>query len=61
MKIVDVMEKVFQDLTFKDGINVINNSFTNFWRVKSRRYCSMFMSWPMSYDASPPIATPSLS
>ena len=31
MKIVDMMEKVFQMRTFKDRINVINKSFPNFW------------------------------
>ena len=33
MKIVDMMEKVFQVRTFNNRVNVINKSFPNFWRV----------------------------
>ena len=43
MKIVDMMEKVFQMRTFKDRINVINKSFPNFWRVQCRSYSSAFI------------------
>ena len=33
MKIAAVMEKVFQVLTIKNGINIINKSFPDFLRV----------------------------
>ena len=49
MKIVDLMEKTFQVHTFKYGINGINKSFPNFWRVQRDRYfgeCSAVLcSW----------------
>ena len=34
MKIVDMMEKVFQMRTFKDRIKVINKSFPIFWKLQ---------------------------
>ena len=43
MKIVDMVEKVFQMRTFKDGINVISKSFPNLWRVQFRSYSSAFI------------------
>ena len=43
MKIVDMMENVFQVHLFKNRINVISKSFPDFWRVQYCRYCSMFM------------------
>ena len=36
MKIVDMMEKVFQMRTFNDRINVINKSFPIFWKLQRR-------------------------
>ena len=48
MKIVDMMEKIFQMRTLKDRINVINKSFPNFWRVQCRNYSSAFISLHIS-------------
>ena len=33
MKIADVMEKIFEVRTMKNGINVINKSFPDYFRV----------------------------
>ena len=44
MKIVDMMEKVFQMHMFNDRINIINKSFPNLWRVQCSSYSSAFKS-----------------
>ena len=48
MKIADLMEKVFQLRTFTNGI-IVTKSFSNFWSVYCRIYCSLFMNLQKSF------------
>ena len=44
MKVVDVMEKVFQSRAFKNRVNVLNKSFPNFWNVFQECFLYFFLS-----------------